>query len=36
VLGASNCGKGEPNQIAAVGHAVPACLFEKIDVFGGN
>jgi predicted Zn-dependent protease len=34
-LGASNCGKGEPNQLAAVGHAVPACLFEKIDVFGG-
>ena len=36
VLGASNCGKGEPNQIAAVGHAVPACLFEKIEIFGGN
>ena len=30
------CGKGEPNQIAAVGHATPACWFEGLDVFGGG
>jgi predicted Zn-dependent protease len=30
------CGKGEPNQVIAVGHASPACLFSNIDVFGGE
>jgi len=36
VLGTPNCGKGEPNQIMRVGHAVPACLFAEVDVFGGE
>jgi predicted Zn-dependent protease len=35
VLGVSTCGKGEPNQAIAVGHASPPCLFEAVDVFGG-
>lgn len=30
------CGKGEPNQVIRVGHAVPACLFTDVEVFGGN
>jgi predicted Zn-dependent protease len=34
VLGAANCGKGEPNQAVRVGHATPDCLFRNIDVFG--
>ncbi len=34
--GANNCGKGEPNQVIFVGHASPACLFEKVEVFGGG
>ncbi len=29
------CGKGEPNQIVRVGHAVPVCAFKGINVFGG-
>ena len=33
--GSSYCGKGEPNQAIRVGHSSPACLFEKIEVFGG-
>ncbi len=36
ILGSPYCGKGEPNQAIRVGHAVPACLFENIDVFGGS
>ncbi|NBF05386.1 TldD/PmbA family protein [Pseudomonas sp. Fl5BN2] len=36
VLGTPNCGKGEPNQVIRVGHASPACVFSKIDVFGGD
>ena len=36
VLGTPFCGKGEPGQIARVGHASPACLFRSIDVFGGE
>lgn len=36
VLGSPYCGKGEPNQAIRVGHAVPTCLFENIDVFGGS
>ena len=35
VLGSPYCGKGEPNQIIRVGHAVPTCLFENVEVFGG-
>ena len=35
VLGTPCCGKGEPNQAIAVGHASPACLFDAADVFGG-
>ncbi len=35
VGGASQCGKGEPNQAVPVGHATPACLFAAVDVFGG-
>ena len=36
VWGSLYCGKGEPNQIIAVGHATPTCWFEGIDVFGGG
>lgn len=36
ILGSPYCGKGEPNQVIRVGHAVPVCLFENIDVFGGS
>ena len=36
VLGVSNCGKGEPNQLIHVGHASPSCLFRQIAVFGGG
>ncbi len=35
IWGASNCGKGEPNQMIQVGHAIPPCLFENVEVFGG-
>lgn len=34
--GSPNCGKGEPNQLARVGHASPACLFHDIEIFGGQ
>ncbi len=33
VLGTPNCGKGEPNQGARVGHASPACRFEDVEIF---
>lgn len=36
VCGSFYCGKGEPNQIIRVGHATPACLFTKVEVFGGG
>jgi predicted Zn-dependent protease len=36
VLGTPFCGKGEPNQVIRVGHASPPCLFEDVDVFGGE
>jgi len=36
VLGTPTCGKGEPNQVIAVGHAAPHCLFRGVDVFGGG
>ncbi|MNQ13459.1 protease TldD [compost metagenome] len=35
VLGTPHCGKGEPNQVIRVGHATPACVFSRVDVFGG-
>lgn len=35
VGGTPYCGKGEPNQAIAVGHASPACVFQQVDVFGG-
>ncbi len=35
VHGVSSCGKGEPNQLLAVGHASPPCLFRAVEVFGG-
>ena len=36
VLGTPYCGKGEPGQIMRCGHASPACVFENVDVFGGE
>lgn len=36
VMGVPNCGKGEPNQQIAVGHATPACRFTDVEVFGGE
>jgi len=36
VYGSPYCGKGEPNQVIRVGHSSPACLFEKLEVFGGG
>lgn len=36
VLGVFYCGKGEPNQVIRVGHAMPACLFTNVEVFGGS
>ena len=35
VLGTPYCGKGEPNQVIRVGHAMPACRFDNIETFGG-
>lgn len=35
VMGTPFCGKGEPNQVVRVGHASPACKFERVAVFGG-
>ncbi len=36
VWGNGFCGKGEPTQGMRVGHAIPACLFENIEIFGGS
>lgn len=36
VMGTPYCGKGEPNQSIRVGHASPTCLFEQVEVFGGD
>ena len=36
VMGTPFCGKGEPSQVIRVGHASPACLFEQVEVFGGE
>lgn len=33
--GSPYCGKAEPNQAIRVGHAIPACKFRGIEVFGG-
>ena len=35
VLGTPYCGKGEPNQVIRVGHAMPACRFDSVETFGG-
>ncbi|MGE0631544.1 MAG: TldD/PmbA family protein [Pseudobdellovibrionaceae bacterium] len=34
--GSPFCGKGEPSQVIRVGHASPVCLFNNVEVFGGN
>lgn len=34
--GTPYCGKGEPSQVIRVGHASPACLFQGVEVFGGD
>jgi len=36
IWGTPNCGKGEPNQVIQVGHASPACVFNNVEVFGGE
>ncbi len=36
IWGTPYCGKGEPNQVIHVGHASPACVFDNIEVFGGQ
>ncbi len=36
VFGTPSCGKGEPNQEIAVGHASPVCAFLDVEVFGGG
>ena len=36
VLGTPFCGKAEPSQIIRCGHASPACLFDQVEVFGGQ
>jgi predicted Zn-dependent protease len=35
IWGSPYCGKGEPNQVIRVGHAIPTCKFKNIEVFGG-
>ncbi|OFZ55941.1 MAG: Zn-dependent protease [Bdellovibrionales bacterium RIFOXYC1_FULL_54_43] len=35
IFGATNCGKGEPNQSIRVGHSSPVCLFKNVEIFGG-
>ncbi|GGC74033.1 peptidase C69 [Undibacterium terreum] len=36
VMGTPFCGKGEPSQVIRVGHASPPCLFNQVEVFGGQ
>ena len=36
IWGSFYCGKGEPNQIIRVGHAIPTCLFQDVEIFGGH
>jgi predicted Zn-dependent protease len=35
IYGTPTCGKGEPNQAIAVGHASPVAAFSHVEVFGG-
>ncbi|MEB3291703.1 MAG: TldD/PmbA family protein [Synechococcales bacterium] len=35
IYGTPSCGKGEPNQAIAVGHASPVAAFSNVEVFGG-
>ena len=34
-MGTPYCGKGEPSQMVRVGHASPACKFNRVAVVGG-
>ena len=36
IFGTPFCGKGEPNQLIRVGHGAPVCVFDNIEVFGGD
>ncbi len=36
IYGTPFCGKGEPSQVIRVGHSSPYCLFDDIEVFGGQ
>jgi predicted Zn-dependent protease len=36
MYGTPYCGKGEPNQAIRVGHGSPVCVFENVEVFGGE
>jgi len=36
VMGTPYCGKGEPSQVIRVGHASPACKFERVAVVGAE
>ena len=36
VMGTPYCGKGEPSQVIRVGHASPACKFERVAVVGAT
>lgn len=36
VMGTPYCGKGEPSQVIRVGHASPACKFERVAVVGAD
>ncbi|WP_341888026.1 TldD/PmbA family protein [Variovorax sp. YR752] len=36
VMGTPYCGKGEPSQMARVGHASPACRFNRVAVVGAS
>jgi len=36
IMGTPFCGKGEPMQVVRVGHASPACRFDRVAVFGGE
>jgi len=36
IMGTPYCGKAEPSQMIHVGHASPACLFENVEIFGGQ
>lgn len=36
IYGTPFCGKGEPSQVIRVGHSSPYCLFDDVEVFGGQ